>query len=114
MTYRVILQRLAIQDLDDAFAWAARRAPATAARRLDRFQATLRRLDANPQRFPRAREHRKVDLDVREFPFGRRPNVYRVIFLIDRDTVRVLRIRRAQRRPLTRKQIDEASEHDQT
>ncbi len=30
--------------------------------------------------------------------------------MIDGDTVRVLRIRRAQRRPLTRKQIDEASE----
>ena len=41
MTYRVILQRLAIQDLDDAFAWAARKAPATAARWLDRFQAAL-------------------------------------------------------------------------
>ena len=36
MTYRVILQRLAIQDLEDAFVWAARKAPATAARWLDR------------------------------------------------------------------------------
>ena len=42
MTYRVILQRLAIQDLDDAFVWAARKAPATASRWLDRFQAALR------------------------------------------------------------------------
>ena len=32
--------------------------------------------------------------------------------MIDGDTVRVLRIRRAQRRPLTRKQIDDASEQD--
>jgi hypothetical protein len=30
MTCRVILQRLAIQDLDDAFVWAARKAPSTA------------------------------------------------------------------------------------
>jgi plasmid stabilization system protein ParE len=35
MTHRVILQRLAVQDLDDAFAWAARKAPVTAARWLD-------------------------------------------------------------------------------
>ena len=41
MTYRVILQRLAVQDLDDAFVWAGRKAPATAARWLDRFQAAL-------------------------------------------------------------------------
>jgi hypothetical protein len=32
--------------------------------------------------------------------------------VIDGDTVRVLRIRRAQRRTLTRKQIDEASVQD--
>ncbi len=38
MTYRVILQRLAVQDLEDAFVWAARKAPGTAARWLDRFQ----------------------------------------------------------------------------
>ncbi len=55
-----------------------------------------------------------MPVELREILFGRRPNVYRVIFLIDGDTVRVLRIRRAQRRPLTRKQFDEASERDQT
>jgi plasmid stabilization system protein ParE len=112
MTYRVILQRLAIQDLDDAFVWAARKAPATAARWLDRFQAALQRLDTNPQRCPRAREHLKVDVELREILFGKTPNAYRAIFTIDGDTVRVLRIRRAQRRPLTRKQIDEASEQE--
>jgi len=73
MTYRVILQRLAIQDLDDAFVWAARKAPATAARWLDRFQAALQRLDTNPQRCPRAREHRKVDVELREVLFGKYP-----------------------------------------
>ena len=110
MTYRVILQHLAIEDLDDAFAWAARKAPATAARWLERFQATLQRLDTNPQRCPRAREHDKVDVELREILFGKMPNVYRIIFLIDGDTVHVLRIRRAQRRTPTRKQIDEAGE----
>ncbi len=112
MTYRVIFQRLAVQDLDDAFVCAARKAPATAARWLDRFQAALQGLDANPQRCPRAREQRMVDTDLLEILFGKTPSVYRVIFVIDGDTVRVLRIRRAQRRALTRKQIDDASEQD--
>jgi plasmid stabilization system protein ParE len=49
MTHRVILQRLAVQDLVDAFAWAARKAPVTAARWLDRFKSALQRLDTNPQ-----------------------------------------------------------------
>jgi plasmid stabilization system protein ParE len=113
MTHRVILQRLAVQDLDDAFAWAARKAPVTAARWLDRFKTALQRLDTNPQYCRRAREDRKVDVELREILFGKTPNVYRVIFMIDGDTVRVLRIRRAQRRPLTRNQIDEASVHDE-
>jgi plasmid stabilization system protein ParE len=113
MTYRVILQRLAIEDLDDAFAWAAQKAPITAARRLGRFHAALQRLDSNPQRCPRAREQSKLDAELREVLFGKRPNVYRVVFLIDGDTVRVLRIRRAQRQPLTRNEIDEARDKDE-
>jgi plasmid stabilization system protein ParE len=112
MTYRVVLQQLAVQDLDDAFAWTAARAPTTAARWLEHFQDALRRLNTNPQLWPHAREQRKVDVELREMLYGKRPNVYRVVFMIDGDIVRVLRIRRAQRRMLTRKQIDEASEQD--
>ena len=32
----------------------------------------------------------KVDVELREFLFGKSPHVYRVIFLIDGDTARVL------------------------
>jgi len=55
-----------------------------------------------------ARENRKVDIELREYLFGKRPFVFRVIFTIDGETVRILRIRRAQRRFLTRDEIDEA------
>ena len=110
MKYRVLLQRLAVQDLDEATAWAARHAPAAAARWLQRFHAALRTLDTNPQRCSIARENEKVDIELREFHFGRRPSVFRVIFTIDDKTVRILRIRRAQRRWLTPRQVDEASE----
>lgn len=113
MTYRVVLQRLAVHDLDEAFAWAARNAPVTAARWLDRFQAALQTLDTNPQRCPLDRENAKVDVELREFWFGKTPHVYRVIFLINGATVRILRIRRAQRRSLTRQQIEEAARPDE-
>jgi len=110
MRYRILLQRLATEDLDDATAWAAQHAPTTVARWLERFHAALQTLDANPQRCPLARENAKVEVELRELHFGKRPNVFRVIFTIDGNTVRILRIRRAQRRWLTRRQIDEASE----
>ena len=113
MNYRVVLQRLAVQDLDEAYTWAARNAPETAARWLDRFRDALKTLDTNPQRCPLAREVRKVVVELREFLFGRKPNVFRVVFTIDGETVRVLRIRRAQRRFLSRKQIEEAAHSDE-
>ena len=106
MTHRVVLQRLARGDLADAYGYAARRAPHTAARWLDRFQTALGTLARNPERCPFARENGKVDVVLREFHFGTRPNVFRVIFTIDGAAVRVLRIRRAQRRMLTRRQIE--------
>ena len=113
MTHRVILQRLAWRDLNEAYAWAARNAPVTAARWLDRFQTALQTLEKNPQRCPLAKENSKVDFELREFLFGRRPNVFRAIFTIDADTVRILRIRRAQRRYLSREQIEDASRQDE-
>ena len=51
----------------------------------------------------------KIDVELRELHFGKRGNVFRAIFTIDADTVRVLRIRRAGRRWLTRRQIEDAS-----
>lgn len=54
-----------------------------------------------------------MDVELREIHFGKKPNVYRVIFIVDGETVRALRIRRAQRRSLTRKQVHEASIPDE-
>jgi plasmid stabilization system protein ParE len=108
MAHRVLLQRLAVQDLQDAFAWARRHAPVAAARWLARFQSALQTLDTNPQRYGLAREALKAGLELREFTFGKRPAAFRAIYLVQDDTVRVLRIRRAQRRALTAKQIEES------
>ena len=108
MTYRVVLQRLAKEDLLAAYLWAAERAPLAARRWLQRFEAALHTLERNPQRCPLARENRKADVEVREFHFGRRPYVFRSIFTIDDNVVRILRIRRAQRRDLTRTELKRA------
>jgi toxin ParE1/3/4 len=105
MKYRVTMLRLAQEDLAQAYRWAARRAPHTAALWLDRFHQALQTLADNPERCPHARENSKVAIEIREFLFGRRPNVFRVIFTIRDDAVRVIRIRRAQRRLLSRKEL---------
>jgi len=87
--------------------------PQTAFRWLQRFQGALETLDHNPERCPLARENDKVDVDVREFLFGKRPYVFRILFVIDGETVRVLRIRRAQRRFLRQGEIKDALESDE-
>lgn len=112
MSYQVLLHRLAREDLDRAYLYVAKHAPDTAGRWLDRFEDALTTLELNPQRCSVDRERRKTAKDLREFHFGKRPNVFRVIFTIEQQYVHILRILRAQRRPLTGKQINEARESD--
>jgi plasmid stabilization system protein ParE len=110
MLYEVVLQRLAVKDLDLAYSWAAKNAPATALAWFERFQSAIRSLAHNPKRCIVAQESRRAGVEIRELHFGRRPNVFRVLFLIDGQIVRVLRIRRAQRRRLTKREIDDAQD----
>ena len=114
MTYAVVLHAPARLDLQSAYTWAARSQRDVADRWLERFRAALHTLEQNPQRCPLARESSRVEFEVREFLFGRKPFVYRVLYLIDGDTVRILRIRRAQRRFLSGPELDEAAGSDVT
>ncbi len=50
MKYEVRLQPLAEDDLEQAYLWAAERAPGRARGWLDRFQVALKSLELNPQR----------------------------------------------------------------
>lgn len=106
MSHRVLVQPLALQDLDEYYQWAAKNAPETAARWLIRFEAELQSLSNNPERFGFAPENGKVSREIRQLLFGKRPNVYRAVFTIDGDTVRVLRIRRGSRRFLTKRELE--------
>ncbi len=107
MTYRVRLQPLAEQDLEEAYLWAAKQAPETAGRWLARFEAALHSLSEFPERCALAPEHKKLKRQLRQFLYGRKPNVFRAVFLIDGETVRVIRIRRASRRYLIKRELGE-------
>jgi plasmid stabilization system protein ParE len=100
MAYEVRLQPLAENDLDEAYLWAAKRAPDTAVIWLARFHAVLKTLAENPERCGFAPENKKLDKGLRQLLFGRKPNVFRAVFLVDHSAVRIIRIRRAARRSL--------------
>ncbi len=106
--YRVIVQNRALADLHEAYEYATQHAPAAAAQWLDRFQSALASLGHNPQRCSLAHENPRSPRELREFLFGRRPNVFRVVFTVDGDAVRILRIRRSARRFLSRRDIRDA------
>jgi len=105
MKYRVELDPLAEQDLHEAYLYVARNASATAVRWLERFEATLKSLDRNPERCGFALECKRLKVDLRQILFGRRNVKYRAVFLIDDKVVRILRIRRATMRSLKRKDL---------
>lgn len=95
MSYRVVITANAKGNLRNYYLHAAQHAPVTAVGWLSRFEAALTTLANNPQRCGIAPENDAVDEEIRQFSFGRRYSVYRVLFTIVEDEVRVLHIRRA-------------------
>jgi len=105
MKYCVVVQPPALEDLEEAYLWAAQRAPQTAARWYNRFRLALQTLDSNPDRCALAPEDAEVEPEIRQFLFGKKPNVFRALFTIDENTVRILHIRRASRRIMTAEEL---------
>ncbi len=95
MKYRVVVQPCALQDLDDAFSWAAGHAPETAWRWLERFQVGIAGLARFPLRCGYAPENDLFEPEIRQYLFGRRSSVFRVLFTVRGEEVHVLHIRRA-------------------
>lgn len=93
MIFQVRLQTAAVQDLDAAYHYAASHAPAPAARWLGRFKAALKTLEHNPERCPLAPESLKSSRQLREFLFGKRPFVFRVIHCSENRSLRNQRSR---------------------
>lgn len=110
MTNPVIVHHPARMDILEAYSRGADNAPVAAEKWLGRLENAIESLNQNPRRCPVAHENDEVVEELRELLFGKRPNVFRIVFAMDGDTVRVLRFLRGQRRFLTPEQIAEALE----
>ncbi len=97
MTYHVRISAQAYLDLDEILEWISRRAPVSAARWQAAILESIESLDQNPQRYEIIEEAQKLGQEVRHYLFGKRRNVFRVLFTIDGDTVVVRHVRRASR-----------------
>lgn len=109
-TYWVVVSATAKANIRDGYAWAAQHAPETAARWADRFYRALGTLSTNPERCSIAPEAKLVDREIRQLLFGKGRNVWRALFVICGDQVRVLHVRRAARDTASREELGGESE----
>ena len=106
--FLVVLSPQAQDDLIEAYRNAAKHAPEAAERWLARFESTVETLSQNPSRCPPATEDHKSTHNLSELLYGKRPNVFRVVFMISERKVQVLKIRRAARQVLSKQEIQQS------
>lgn len=75
--------------------------PASAAKWQNQIEATIDRLSQDASVWPEADEAADLNRDLRCKLHGRRPHVYRILYTIDGDLVRVHRVRHAAQDRLT-------------
>lgn len=105
MTYQVVVSQHAKDDLRHYYHMAAKRAPETAIRWLDRFESSLQALSVRPERCPIAPEGDLVERTIRQFMFGKGVGKFRVLFAIQGEHVLILHIRRSTMDKATRSEL---------
>ncbi len=95
MPFQVIFRPRAELDIAAAATWLARHNAAAAAHWRTGLFRIVENLETNPNRYPAAEESVDLGLDLRELLYGRRRNVYRILFTITGQTVNILRVRHA-------------------
>ena len=98
--YRLIIQPPALDDLDEAYQWIKERSPEAADRWFNGFVDAISSLSIAPERCGLAAENDAVEPEIRQLLYGRRSGVYRAIFTIMGEEVRILHIRHAARQPM--------------
>jgi len=112
MTYLVVVQPRAERDIQLGAHWILGRSgsPATAMRWARRLRASIATLKANPQRCPIDPDSDVYGEEVRVLLHGKRRGIYRVLFIIRRDTVHVLTVRHSAQRSLADEMAEDESD----
>jgi len=98
MAYQVEISPLALAEIDEAYLWLYEQSPAAAARWFRGLRKAIDSLETNPERCSLAPESDAFAGELRQLLYGRRRGVYRILFTVAGDTVRVHRVRHGSRR----------------
>ena len=105
--FAVIFQPPAVDDLEAAYAWIFERSPQNAAKWFNGFVDAIQSLELNPCRCGIAPENDAVEPEIRQLLYGKRWNVYRALFTVTEDSVRVLHIRHAAREAMSAHELED-------
>ena len=95
MAFQVNFRPQALADIEGAVTWLARTNPEAAARWRTGLFRIVENLETNPNRYAEAEESVDLGSGLRELLYGRRRNIYRILFTIEEQTVNILRVRHA-------------------
>lgn len=97
--YSVELDPRAIEDIENAIAWLSKQAPSKVPEWIDALETKIKSLETMPERCPFAPENHRweLELELRQLLFDRYPSIYRIIFTILENKVRVLQVRHGSR-----------------
>lgn len=94
MTYRLRILHQARREAIDIFEWLSQHSHAGAVRWWNAFESSAQTVSTRPLSYAIAPENEFVDYEVRHFVFKtRRGRLYRALFTIVEDEVRVLHVR---------------------
>ena len=101
MDFRVELSAQAQSDISSIHDWLRSQSAGEIAERwFVALRTAIATLNQVPSRCPFAPESQDSPTEVRQLLYGRRPNVYRILFAVEGDVVQVLHIRHGRRRPV--------------
>jgi toxin ParE1/3/4 len=101
MTYRIVVTARARADAIVSFRWIAERSPDAATRWSAGLQKAITKLGQFPDRNPVAEEEsEQVGITLRQMLYGRRPNVYRILYPVEGDTINLHYIRHSAQGPI--------------
>lgn len=108
MNYSLHIGRRARRDLQQIYSWIAERSQSGAQRWFEAFERAASQVARDPLAFGTALGDEANDAELREFLFKtRRGRIYRGLFCIVEDEVRILRVRGPGQPPLRSDEIPE-------
>ncbi|HEY8748010.1 MAG TPA: type II toxin-antitoxin system RelE/ParE family toxin [Tepidisphaeraceae bacterium] len=105
MKYRVHFTDSASADAERAYVWLAEQVPRAAVKWFNGLLDVVESLESFPTRCAIAPESENADEEIRQMLYGRRPHVYRILFIIRGKEVFVIHIRHGARQAMQRGDI---------